>query len=418
MKSISTLALAVSLTIAGAFAATPADAQKKKKDAAPLADPNARKYDFSKAARPLISALQDAVVAKDAARVAAALGPAQAAATMSDDKYAVAQLQLRHAVDTNNVAAQGVALEALAQSGGATAGELPTIYDNLGRIAYNAKDNVKAASAFERLIALQPNNGDALILFAETRNRQGRTPEGVQLLDRAIAAKLASGQTVPEAWYKRAVSLASDARLTPQAIKISRDWLTVYNSQQNWRDALANYRALVPLDNDAELDRFRLMRASGALHGERAYRSLATYLMERNLYGEAKSVLAEGVSKRIVDAGKPEYKQLIAQATSKAAADRPTLASSEPKAQSAATGSVAIRVADAYLSYGEYTKAATFYRTALTKGGVDANLANTRLGYALAMSGDKAGAAAAFNAVTGTRQELARFWTLWLSQRA
>ena len=64
--------------------------------------------------------------------------------------------------------------------------------------------------------------------------------------------------------------------------------------------------------------------------------------MFRNLPGEAKSVLDEGVAKRIIDPAKPEYKALIAQATSKAAADRPTVAGSEPRAQSAPTGSVAV----------------------------------------------------------------------------
>jgi hypothetical protein len=66
------------------------------------------------------------------------------------------------------------------------------------------------------------------------------------------------------------------------------------------------------------------------------------------------------------------------------------------------------RTADAHLSYGNYAKAATLYRTAMTKGGVDAKRhQHAGLGIALAMSGDKAGATAAFSAVTGPRQDLA-----------
>jgi len=33
----------------------------------------------------------------------------------------------------------------------------------------------------------------------------------------------------------------------------------------------------------------------------------------------------------------------------------------------------------------------------------------------LAMSGDKAGATTALNAVTGTRADIAKYWQLWLS---
>lgn len=420
MKSISTLGMALTLAVTGALIATPADAQRRKKGeaAAPVADPNARVYNFSKAARPLIATLQTAVTAKDAAGYTAAFGPAQTAATTPDDKYAVAQLQLKYAIDTQNLPAQLAALEALAASGGAAPNELPTIYQNIGSIAYNAKDYDKAGFAFERLIQLSPNDSAAIVNLAELRNRQGRKAEGVQLLDRAIAARVAAGQTVEENWYKRAVGLSTDAKLTPQALKLSRDWIGAYPTAQNWRDVLANYQYLVPLDEQAELDRMRLVRSAGAMQGERAYKNFAEYLMARKFYGEAKSVLAEGVTKRVIDPAKPEYKALIARANSMATADRPTVASSEAKAQSSATGSVAVNVGDAYLNYGDYTKAAGLYRTALTKTGIDANLVNTRLGIALAMSGDNAGATSAFNAVTGPRQDLARYWVLWLSKRA
>ena len=66
----------------------------------------------------------------------------------------------------------------------------------------------------------------------------------------------------------------------------------------------------------------------------------------------------------------------------------------------------------------EAVAAGKLYRAALAKSGVDANLVNTRLGIALAASGDKAGAEAAFKAVTGPRAELANLWVAWLSRTA
>ena len=420
MKNTSTFALAISLTVTGALVAAPADAQRRKKDAAtaPQVDPNARKYSFSKAARPLIGALQTVVTAKDAAGYPAALAAAQAAATTPDDKYAVAQLQLRQALDTQSLPAQATALEALIRSGGATQAELPKLYQNLGVLAYNAQDFERAGFAFEKLVELNPNDGDALINLAELRNRQGRKPEGIQLLERAIAARVAAGQPVSENWYKRAVGLSSDAKLAPQAMKLTRDWLTAFPTDQNWRDALSNYRYMVTLERDAELDRLRLMRATKALHGERSYGEYAETAMLAGLPGEAKAVLDEGVAQRVVDSKKLAYRDLLSRASADAAKDRPTLSVSETKAGASATGKLSQSTADAYLSYGDYAKAVTLYRAALTKGGVDANLVNTRLGIALAMTGDKAGATTAFSAVTGQRQDLARYWLVWLSKRA
>ncbi len=415
MKSLSTLALTLSLT--GALMATAAEA-KKKEEAAPAVAPGARVFNFSKAARPLLATLQKAVIAKDAAGYAAALAPAQAAATTPDDKYTVAQLQLKYALDTQNTAGQMAAIDALIQSGGALPTELPALYSNLAAMAINAKDNAKASYAYERLLELNPNDPTAIVNLSEIRNRQGRKAEGVQLLDRAIAAKQASGQVVDENWYKRAVGLSTDAKLTPQALKSTRDWIGAYPTQQNWRDGLSNYRYLTQLDTPAELDRLRLMRAAGALQGERSYLEYAEVAFAAGLPGESQAVLQEGIRARIVDANKPAYKDLLQRSNVSAAKDKPTLGASEAKASASATGKLSQNLADAYLSYGDYAKAATLYRAAMTKGGVDANLVNTRLGIALAMSGDKAGASTAFSAVTGPRQDLARFWTLWVSKRA
>jgi hypothetical protein len=79
---------------------------------------------------------------------------------------------------------------------------------------------------------------------------------------------------------------------------------------------------------------------------------------------------------------------------------------------------MALRIAEGYFGHGDHAKAAELYRLALQKGGVDANLVNTRLGIALAMSGRRPEAEAAFKAVTGARAGLASYWMLWLSQRA
>ena len=50
------------------------------------------------------------------------------------------------------------------------------------------------------------------------------------------------------------------------------------------------------------------------------------------------------------------------------------------------------------------------------KGGAGADLANLRLGIALARSGDKAGATAALNAVKGTRAGIAQLWLAYLQR--
>ena len=94
------------------------------------------------------------------------------------------------------------------------------LYINLGKLQYNAKAYDKAAAAFEHALQVDPNNVEATVMLAETRNGQGRSAEAVTLIQKAIAARVAAGQKPEESWYKRAVKLAFDAKL-PNAANIS-----------------------------------------------------------------------------------------------------------------------------------------------------------------------------------------------------
>src|SRR3546814_20129930 len=87
------------------------------------------------------------------------------------------------------------------------------------------------------------------------------------------------------------------------------------------------------------------------------------------------------------------------------------------QAKSAANGKLALGTADAYLGYADYAKAAALYQVALQRGGVAANVVNTRLGIALARSGQQYAAAAAFAKVSGEpRATIAKFWQAWPKQ--
>jgi hypothetical protein len=101
-------------------------------------------------------------------------------------------------------------------------------------------------------------------------------------------------------------------------------------------------------------------------------------------------------------------------------ADRQSLPGLEREAMAGSNGRLAMGVADAHLGYGNYAKAAEFYRAALSKGGqgVDAEAANTRLAMALARTGARAGAEAALTGIQGQqRAQLARFMRIWIGQQ-
>ena len=376
-----------------------------------------KKFNISNAARKEIVALQTAVNAKSIATIPALAAAANAKAKTPDDKYVIAQLQLRAAVDANDTAAMAAAIEAIIASNGVPASDTNALYINLGKLDYNAKAYDRASKSFERLLQFDANNVDAMVMLAETRNAQGRTADGVALLQKAIAVRAAGGQKVDEAWYKRAVALSYNAQLA-SAPGLARDWASAYPTAKNWRDAIRIYQTTSKLDDGSLIDSMRLANVVGALSGENDYYRFANVLVGRGFPGEAKLVLEQGFAAKSIDKARPMFSQLYATASAKSQGDRASLDASGKAALAAPAAKQAVLIADAYYGYGDYAQAVELYRAALTKTGADKNLLNLRIGMALARSGDKAGATAAFGAAGGAQADVAKLWLAYLATKA
>ncbi len=430
MKMVSTLAVAAML--AGvAVGASPAEAQrveraqqaqaaKQQKGAPAPVDAAAAepKRNYSKGAVKALQELQAAVAANDAANFPAKLAAAQAVAKTPDDRYLIAQLQLRMAQAAKDDAGMRAAITAMLNSGAATAADKPTLYKALGGLALNAKDNAGAIAAYQEVLKLTPNDPDVLNNMVVIYREQKNYPQAVALLEQRIAASKAAGQKVDERTYRAALQTALDGKLSGKIMPLTRDFLAAYPGPQNWQVALDLFRQGAQHDDATLLDTFRLMRAAKTLNQTNEYLALADTLALGRFYAEARDVVNEGVAARKFAASHPGAAQVLKEVNPKIAEDRAALAGLESRARGDAKGTLSLRLAEGYYGHGMHAKAAEFYRLALQKGGVDANLVNTRLGMALALSGQRAEAEAAFKAVTGPRADLAGLWMLWLANRA
>jgi hypothetical protein len=373
--------------------------------------------EFSREERAALLALQTALETRNYPAATAALAAAQSQARSGQSRYLASAMQLRLGIETGNLGLQSSAIDAMISSGAAPASELPQLYRNQAALAQQAAKYDRAEAAFARSLELVPNDPEALLALSQVKEIRKKPQEAVTLMERAIEVRKASGQPVPESWYKRAVHLAMMNRMQPQSLRFSRELASAYPSPQNWRDALFIYRDVAAADPEASLDSWRLQRAAKALAGERDYEAFAKALLARNLAAESKAVLDEGVAAKMVSATDAATKELIASSAKRAVADRAGLKAKETAAMAAATGSAALAAGDASLAQGNYSGAATLYRAALQKGSVDAATVNSRLGIALAMAGQRAEAESALRAVTGPRAELAALWLAWLGQR-
>jgi Tfp pilus assembly protein PilF len=411
MKAISRIALGISLALAGgSLALAPAVAKKSGGE-------EAQTFNLSQPVSNALQAAQKAIAAKDYATAQSSIATAEAAIKNEDDRFQVGafKLSLGTAMNDQNLQSQGIDLAVA--SGKGTLAQKKELLHNQGALALNAKNPQKAEQAFTQLVALDPNDTANVLTLAQLKSRNGKGAEAMATVSQAINAQKAAGKPVPEDWYRTGLAIANDTR-NPAGTEMAVGLLQNYPSPTNWRDALTVYRTANKLDAGANLDVMRLLRAAGALKGESDYYEYASAAMTKGLPGEAKAVVDEGSAAGAINASRPVFQDVQALSGSKIAQDKASLPKLEAQAKSAPTGKLAANTAEAYLGYKQYAQAAALYRVALQKGGIDAAEVNTRIGIALALSGDKAGAQQAFAQVTGPRAAIAKFWTIWLNRAA
>jgi tetratricopeptide (TPR) repeat protein len=425
MRFTSAFALGLMVTTAGAVTTLlPAPALAAKKDEAQIKPTPA----FIK----VYVEIDKLAKANDFAGAKGRLAEAEQAASTPDDHYLVGLLTLNTGIGLKDETLQRNGLEKMLGTGKVNATEAPKLRFFAGQFALKAKDYDKAIAYFTEASAGNYGGSDPEIMLAESyfgkayTNVSGNqlTPAGNALarqglphLKKAIDTQTAAGKPVPGEWYSRgfrmaAISGAPDLpQWTAQALKMDPN-------PDNWRIALRSYQdAHREMTREENLDLLRLMASTGALKDAYSYGEYVDASMKGGLVGEAKSVIDRG---RAAGALSPtQLADAYKIASAGIAKDKASLPAAAADAAKAANGRTAAVTGNAYLSYGDYAKAAELYRLALKKGGVDADEVNTRLAIALANSGDVAGAktALALVAKPGNRKAIADFWTVWLSSR-
>ena len=406
MKPVSRLAIAAVLALG--IVASPLVA-KEKPAVAPAKGPV-----FSKEFRVAAQPLQKAVSAKDFVAAKAALPGALALATTPDDKFYAGLFQYQIAANGKDTPGSIAGAQLMLASGAAPLEQQGSLNYLLGRENYFVKDYPKAMAYLNESIRVGNKPPELLIMAADISFKQKQYLPGLVFAEQGIAAQKTAGQVVPQDWYERALGAAYNAKNGPELVKWGGMLIKAYPTLSNWRSTLVLYRDSKQMDGQITLDLYRLMRATKSIAGERDYFDYAAIASERGLPGETKAVVDMAVASDAKLATSKNLAELRSAAAPKIAADMAGLPASERSAAASPAARPSMSTGDAYMSYGQYAKAVPLYRAALTKTGVDVDTVNTRLGIALALSGDTAGARAALQAVKGPRAEIAGLWMIYL----
>ena len=418
MTTFSKIALAAALlTGTSGIVAVPAFAQKDKP-----AEPTF-KFSSGEIVK-AIGAAKTAVDAKDWAAAEPLVAQVEAQAKNDDDKYAAASLRL--VLESNKAQAAGGANKtalvgpytALLANPKTPPGNLASYALDLGIIYYNSKQYAQATTYFARAQQLGSTEPNLQSMLVKSKIQAGDASGGLADLEAMIAQQSASGGKAEEQLYRFAIGKSVTAKDSAGTLTWMKRYLVAYPTAKNWRDMIKIYGlqqgSLITPSRTQTLDLYRLMRATKSLAGQYDYEDYAYKAIQSGLPFEARAVLAEGKASGKIPSGASTAASLTTQANTGVASEG-SLASLETRAKASADGKLASQTGDAQLGAGNYAKAVALYRLALSKGGANANDVNTRLGIALAMSGDKAGAKTAFAAVTGTPSaEIAALWSTYL----
>lgn len=413
--------LAAAALIGGtaALAAFPADA-KKKEEAAPAGG-----LVVSKELRALIVPADAAIQAHSVETAEPLVVQIEAGAKTDDERYIAQAMRLN--VEKLKLSRPGSSeqslkgpLDALIANAKTPPADQATYNYQRAALAFNARDYKGSLAFIARAKQLGSTEPNLALLEARAKIAAGDVTGGSAALDQAFSAQTSAGAKPDEQLYRYAIAQNAKATNGGQAaLPWIEKYVVAYSTKKNWRDMTVAWgiqgTAMTVLEKREKLDLFRMLRAGNALADEYDYETYAHWAIDVGLPYEAKTVIAEGQRAGKIPAGNADVKQLLAQATSSIANDG-TLTSLETRGR-AGTGRLALAAADANLGSDNYAKAADLYRVALTKGGVgvDADAVNLRLGVALARSGDKEGARAAFATVKAWPfSGVAGLWTTFL----
>ena len=377
---------------------------------------------FIAVAGPLQQAIEKMKKAPDPAGIAALKVQYQAvvaASTNADDKFAAGNFGIQIGGLSKDNVVQRKGIQLMVDSGKTSPDLLPKLHFYLGNFAYDDKDYATARTELQAAITGGYNSSDAQVLLAETYFQQKQDKDGLPILLKAIDSSVAAGTAAPEGWYRRALGAAYTTNDYTSAVSISNKLVRAYPTKQNWSAAIAVLRDLGKLPSQDTIDLMRLMARTDSFAEERDYGEFVQNADARRNPGEVKAVIDRGIAAKMVDPSKTFFAEALKIANGRIAADRASLPGLEKDArQPNANAATLAGAGDAFLSYGEGSKASDLYKLALAKPGVDKQVVLTRLGIAQVDAGDYAGAQASFGQVEGPRQGMATLWATYAAQKA
>ncbi|MEP3051721.1 MAG: hypothetical protein ABJP48_01900 [Erythrobacter sp.] len=341
-----------------------------------------------------------------------------------DEKIAAGGLIYNAGARSNDRALQLAGMELMLASGKSDPLNIPRFNFIAYQLANAVGDAGKAQSYLQSAIDLNFTSenvarSDMQIAMAEIMIADNRVREGLGRLRQAIDEQTQAGQPANIGWLRRGLSVAYEHEIVPEVYGFTTQWLDAEPNDANWRDAINIARNLNDYAEPETLDLLRLGRRVNSLTDDQDYLEYIDAADARLLPLEVRDVIQEGYASGVIPRDDTFVSESLALAERRISSDRADLPALERDARASGAGLRTVSAAgDAFLSYGEYSKAVEFYQKSLSMTGVDTARSLTRLGIAQSGMRQFAEAQATFAQVQGPRKPIAELWSTYAGQQA
>ncbi len=232
-----------------------------------------------------------------------------------------------------------------------------------------------------------------------------------------VASDEGSGRAPPEEQLQMLASCYQKSKDNTGFVNALEKLATYYPKRDYWNDLLSRIQRKNGFSERLALDVYRLRLATGLLSTSGDYMEMAQMALGDDYTAEAKKVVDQGFSSKVLGAGNDvERQKRLADLTNKRyAAGQAELAKQETDALAQRDGNNLVAVGYNYVGYGQAQKGIALMEQGIKKGGLrrpdDAKL---HLGIAYLQAGQKQKALQTFKTVGGTdgTADLARLWSL------
>jgi cytochrome c-type biogenesis protein CcmH/NrfG len=299
-------------------------------------------------------------------------------------------------------------LGSAAQSQYANADQQRTWYKFIAQYYYQQKDYPRSLDAAEQAQHRGATDSDTMGLIAKAQYQSGKYKEAEQSQAEIVAKQERPDEDSLKLMWQFAIKAQDDAAAARALEKL----VALYPKPDYWANALAPLVRMDIKDAHLQLDVYRLMNDVGVLRLPTDYAEMAEIALDQGFPGETVSILQEAFQKNIFieQRDKDRYQHLLEGAKQRAASDQQSLGKSDPP-----DGNGLVQLGAAYMSYGQFDKAASTINRGIQKGGLkSADEANLLLGIAELRSKNNTEAQRAFDKVAASSNpNYARLGKLW-----